>query len=244
MKKSIADKYQYKYLPFLTGLCYLTYCLAGISLHKPLQIGFLSLPCSVFIFPLIYIFADIIAEVYGYQIIRQIIWLQIPLAIYYLTMLHWIVVIPAAPGWQQQSAYNYIFGTSSIIIGFFSNAGMVVGFFINAYLLSKWKILLRGRYFWLRSVGSSAIAELLQLLIGLIVIFITGTWPWQEVVRILIAAYLFRLMATALLSGPASFVTKLLKILENIDIHDYPSEFNPFKDEVETKPANRPLAKP
>ena len=205
-----------------------TFPLVGLSLHKPVVLGPLHLQASSLIYPLTFFLADIITEVYGYKISRQLIWCQIPCTIYYQSILLLILFgVPTPVNWQYQYAYDYVFKGMGII-GFFGDFGLVIGFFLNSFLISKWKILLKGKYFWLRAIGASVLGESIQLSIGLIGTFFAKIWTPSEIIILFSNVIIFRLIMTIILSGPANIIATLLKKVERTDIYDYKTNFNPF----------------
>lgn len=226
-------RYNYKCLFFLVTIYISCFPLIQIGLHKPLVIGYLHLSAGSLIFPITFVISDIIAETYGFQIARQLILAHIPATIFYFAMLNFILHVSSTPNWTHQVDYNYIFQDSSLV-GVLGNLGVVIGFMINVYAISKWKILIKGKYFWLRSIGASSIGELIQLIFGAIAALYIGLWQKNEWANIFISIYLTRLFLAALLSFPANLLVWFLKKIENVDINDNGINFNPFKIAVKS----------
>jgi uncharacterized PurR-regulated membrane protein YhhQ (DUF165 family) len=105
--------------------------------------------------------------------------------------------------------------------------GLLVSSFVNIYLVSKWKILVKGRFFWLRSLGASAAGELCLSIIGFSIAFY-GKIPYLNIVKLIFAAWLFKSAFTLVGIAPASFIANFLKKFEGIDVFDYTTNFNPF----------------
>jgi len=186
------------------------------------------LTSGAIIFPLTFILTDIAAEVYGYQVARQIIWVHLPATLFYLSLLYVELHIQPPQNWLHQSDYSYIFhGTT--LIGLLGNLGVIIGFMVNIFAISKWKILVRGKYFWLRSIGASSIGELIQLTVGMLGALYLQLWPFNEWLNIFISIYALRLLSAGILSIPATLIIIILKKLEGVDIYDYNTNFNPFK---------------
>jgi uncharacterized PurR-regulated membrane protein YhhQ (DUF165 family) len=138
-----------------------------------------------------------------------------------------ILHVPSPETWSHQSEYNYIFQGSSIV-GIIGNAGLLIGYLLNIYIISKWRILIRGKYFWIRSIGSSAIGELVQLLVGTVAALYVGIWGNHEWIGIVVSIYLMRLVMAVILSFPANLLVIILKSVENIHIYDNNIDLNPF----------------
>lgn len=229
------DKYYYKYFLILTVLYIITFPLVGLSLHKPVNIGPLHLQASALIYPLSFFFADLIFEVYGYQMGRQLIWCQVPGTIYYQSILIFVLYgLPIPSGWNHQDAYEYVFQGMGIV-GFFGDFGLVIAFFVNGFIISKTKIILKGKYFWLRSIAASSIGEVLQLSIGLLGVWVAHIWPLEKIIILFFNVMLYRIIITVLLAFPANIAANFLKKAENTDIYDHDTNFTPFKLAIERR---------
>ena len=102
---------------------------------------------GVLFFPISYIFNDVLTEVYGYARARKVVWAGFG-AIIFASFMSWVVVtLPAATGWNDQRAYETVFGQTPRIV-FASLAAFFVGEFANSYVLAKMKINTSGRYLW------------------------------------------------------------------------------------------------
>jgi uncharacterized integral membrane protein (TIGR00697 family) len=228
LKASINNRYNFKYLFFLTTIYFACFPLVQIGLQKPLVLGYLHLRSGSLIFPLTFIITDVIAETYGFQVARQLIWSNIPATIFYILMLNFILRVPSPSYWDHQSDYDYIF-YGSTLVGILGNFGVVAGYLVNIYVLSKWKMLIKGKYFWIRSIGSSGIGELIQLLIGASAAIYTGVWQKTECLNILLSVYLVRITMAILLSFPANLLVIVLKKAENIYANEHEVDLNLFK---------------
>jgi uncharacterized PurR-regulated membrane protein YhhQ (DUF165 family) len=100
----------YRYLDFITALFVTVLIISNIASTKILTLGTLPFGDPPFrlafdggtiIFPLAYIFGDILTEVYGYKRSRRVIWTGF--ACLALTALTLVVVqqLPPAPDWTQ-----------------------------------------------------------------------------------------------------------------------------------------------
>lgn len=222
------DRYTYKYLILLASAYFCTFPIIGITFQKPITLFSFQMPSSVLVYPLTFVMLDIIVEVYGYAIARQIIWCHVILSIYYNFVLFGVLSLPSPADWALANAYQQIFNGGVKLTAFFGQLGILVGFLANAYLLSKLKMLTKGRYFWMRSVGSSCIGELTQLSMGLIGGALGGVWTLEYIVQLVFAAFILRLLFISLFSLPAVYVAEILKQSEGIDTYDDNVDFNPF----------------
>lgn len=222
------NRYSYKYLILLAAAYFCTFPIISITMLKPIMLFTFQVPSSILVYPITFVLMDIIAEVYGYAIARQIIWCHIILSIYYNFLLFGILDLPSPEHWNLSSAYHQIFNRGLKFTAFFGQLGILIGFFINAFLLSKFKILTKGKYFWMRSVSSSSMGELLQLSIGLLGVALGKLWSIDYVLQLLCVAFMVRLFFIAILSVPATLVAAYLKVAENINPYDVNLNYNPF----------------
>ena len=131
---------------------------ANVIAVKVISVGSLILPAAVIVFPISYIFGDILTEVYGYKMARRVIWLGFLCNIIIVAFAWGGQLLPAASFWEGQSAYEVILGyTPRLLLA--SLGGYLVGEFANSYILAKIKIATRGRFLWLRTIGSTIVGE-------------------------------------------------------------------------------------
>jgi uncharacterized integral membrane protein (TIGR00697 family) len=197
---------------------------ANIIAVKLISLGPFILPAAVIIFPLSYIFGDILTEVYGYRWTRRVIWLGF-LGNLIFVIFAWIaLLLPAAPFWEGQEAYESILGyTPRLLIASFG--GYLVGEFANSFILAKMKILTRGRWLWSRTIGSTIIGQGLDSSIFITVAFI-GIPSFAPVI------ILYHWLAKTFIESAATpftyAVVNFLKRKEQIDTYDYETKFNPL----------------
>ena len=202
--------------------CLLT---ANIIAVKVISLGPFILPAAIIIFPLSYIFGDILTEVYGYRWARKVIWLGFFCNLIFV-IFAWVgQALPPAPLWEGQEAYATILGyTPRLLIASF--CGYFVGEFANSFVLSKMKILTRGRWLWSRTIGSTIVGQGLDSLI-----FITGAYLGTSffVPIIILHHWLAKTIIEAAATPFTYALVKFLKRKESIDTYDYETNFNPFR---------------
>lgn len=117
---------------------------ANITAVKLIEVFGFVLPAAVIIFPISYIFGDVLTEVYGYRQARRVIWLGFFCNLLAVAAI-WIAgVLPPASFWDGQVAYDRILGyTPRILIASF--LAYLVGEFANSFVLARLKIATRGR---------------------------------------------------------------------------------------------------
>jgi uncharacterized integral membrane protein (TIGR00697 family) len=177
--------------------------------------------------PLWFVIGDVIAEVYGYKVARQMIWMAIICQFIFAFSCAGMISFKTPSGWAYQESYDQVLGKLPRV-AIASFLAIFVGAFINAYAISKWKILLRGKYFWLRSLGASAIGEFIFTIVAYSTEFI-GVVPFSQLIHLMTISYVIKLVLNPVLVIPSLIAVRILKRLEGVDIYDVGINFNPFQ---------------
>lgn len=199
---------------------------ANIMAVKLISVGSdIVLPAAILVFPLNYIIGDILTEVYGFAWARRVIWLGFLCNLIFVFFIWLGGMLPGASFWQGQSAYETILGyTPRILLASF--CGYLIGSFANAAVMSRMKLLTRGRYLWSRTIGSTIVGEGLDSAVFITIAFI-GTPAFAPVFIVYhwVAKTLIEVVAT-----PVTYaVVNYLKGVENTDSYDADVSLNPFK---------------
>lgn len=183
-------------------------------------------PAPPFIFPISYAIADVIAEVYGYRVAKKVLWLTLAFQLFYALIIQFALSLPTPPAWQTQSSYRHVFGGLFQFISA-GTAAVLASSFVNIYVISRLKIIMNGKHFWLRSISSSAIGGI--VLVGIIVVIgYQKTVSGGEAFRMFVTIYLIELFYAFITAWPAWLLSGYLKLKENIDVYDFDTSFNPF----------------
>jgi uncharacterized integral membrane protein (TIGR00697 family) len=197
---------------------------ANIIAVKMIHLGHFTLFAAIFIFPVSYIFGDILTEVYGYRVARRVIWLGFACNLIFV-LFAWIgQILPAAPAWPGQAAYKDILGsTPRLLVASF--LGYLTGEFSNSYILSRMKILTRGRWLWSRTIGSTIIGEGLDTVV-FTAIATVGT-PFF-VPSLMLNQWVGKVIIETVFTPVTYIIVGWLKRKESIDTYDYSTRYNPF----------------
>lgn len=217
-----------KFLILFTML-YLTADLASyILVYKLTYIVGLVESAATFIFPLTYLFCDIVAEIYGYRNARRLIWYGLICELFFCFILSYLGRLSSPIFWHNQIIYTFI--TSHLFRIFLTSVfSTTISEFTNAYAISKWKVLVKGKYFWLRCVGSTLIGELVYTIIAIGMLFV-GVVNNNNLLNIVLASYAIKVIYAAIGAIPAAFIVMYLKRVEKINNEDdFSTNFNPFK---------------
>lgn len=218
---------QYKYLS-LISMIYITIMLAGsILTYKFVQFGQITMIAGSFLTPLWFIMADIVTEVYGYKAYRQLVWSAIICSLLFTVICLSLGSLPSPTGWEHQAHFDYIISKLPRIF-IAGILGIVLSSFINSYVISKWKILVQGKYFWLRSVGASGVGELVFTIITMFLTIINQV-PFKDIAFFILVSYGLKLIITVVFAFPSLLVAKFLKKSEGVDVYDYTTNYNPFR---------------
>lgn len=215
----------YKYLMSI-AMIYLTIDLASAALaYKFVKIGNLFFSAETLIFPLTYTITDIIAEVYGYKIARNLIW-QVLFGDFLFSLLTCLLVKIPSPTVEIQHIYDFVF--SDLLRGSAAEIlGVLCGIFANIYAISKLKILTKGKFFWLRSIGSSTIGEAVLVIIAMPILFL-GKTSTGDLLSLMVFSYLYKIVFSIAAAYPATIIVRALTKSERVDAYDYNVDFNPF----------------
>lgn len=218
----------YTFFPMIVALSVTCLIVSYLTPYKIWQLGFLTLPGGVVLFPLAYIFDDMIAEVYGYTYARQAIWLKLLCLSVLALSIMLITALPPANGHEATAVlFNTVFSHDTKVFFGYSIA-LLVSDFANTMLFSKWKIKTKGRYFSLRSIGAAAVAEAVFSIVCGSIVYI-GVISFHEYVAITLSVWSIKMVYGIIVAYPAALVVKQLKRIENSDPYDTHTNFNPFQ---------------
>jgi len=202
----------------------------GISIYG-IRMAF---DAGTILFPVSYIFGDILTEVYGYKNSRRVIWTGFA-CLALSAVIFWLVkIMPGETRWQHyagDAAYLAILGgMSSGGIVLASLAGYWSGEFTNSFVLAKMKILTRGRWLWTRTIGSTIAGELVDTVVFIVIASLFKVFPWSLFLTLTVTNYLFKVGIESLMTPVTYAVVNRLKRLEEEDYYDRDTDFNPFKN--------------
>lgn len=216
----------FKYLDVITALFVAVLLISNVTSTKILDLGPFTFDGGTLLFPLSYIFGDILTEVYGYGRSRKVIWLGFISALLMAITFMVVGVLPPAADWPYQTAYEQILGlTPRIVLA--SLVAFFAGEFSNSFVLAKLKILTRGRWLWTRTIGSTLVGQLVDTALFIVIAF-SGLMPGSLLLTLVVSNYVFKCGVEALLTPVTYWLTGWLKQHEGVDHYDFDTDFNPF----------------
>lgn len=212
-------------LPIIAALFVTCLLTANIIAVKLFVVAGVALPAGVVIFPLSYLFGDVLTEVYGYAQARRVIWLGFVCNLLMVIAIWIAQELPSAPFWTGQSAYEQILGFTPRLLAA-SFAAYLVGEFANSFVLAKLKIATKGRWLWTRTISSTMVGQLLDSTVFITLAFAGTGVP--ALGSLIVAQWLFKSTYEVVATPLTYLVVNTLKRIEGIDTFDYGTNFNPI----------------
>lgn len=219
-----------RWLAPITAVFCTVLVISNVTAIKPLAIPglpFVLMDGGNLLFPITYIFGDILVEVYGYAQTRRIIWLGFGLNFFAAAAFGLVVRLPPAPGWEHQEAFAAILlQTPRVVLG--SLIAYWCGSFLNAWVMARLKIRLRGRHLWMRTIGSTIVGEGADSVLFTAIAF-GGVWPLALVAQVSLWNFLLKTGYEVLATPLTYFIVRRLKCAEGSDPYDLHTHFSPFR---------------
>ena len=216
-------------VPFMLLGILFNVCLIAANLleTKVIQIGSLTVTAGLLVFPISYITNDCIAEVWGFKKARLIIWSGFAMNFFVVALGLIAVAIPAAPFWEGEEHFDFVFGMAPRIVAA-SLMAFLVGSFLNAYVMSKMKVASRGRHFSARAILSTLAGETADSLIFFPVAF-GGIIAWRELLIMMCIQIILKSMYEVIILPVTIRVVKAIKKIDGSDVYDTDISYNVLK---------------
>jgi uncharacterized integral membrane protein (TIGR00697 family) len=232
---------RYKYIDLITVLFVTVLLLSNIlSSAKIIDLGVSLLglqfifDAGTLVFPISYIFGDVLTEIYGYRRSRRVIWSGF-FATALMALFVWLAgVLPGESLWAEtvgQSAYDAVLGSiwklaiASLIAYFF-------GEFVNSYVLARMKVLMQGRWLWARTIGSTIAGQGVDTTVFFVIATALGVFPIELMLSLIVSNYIFKVSIEVVFTPITLRVIRWLKASEQEDVYDHNTNFNPFRFDV------------
>ncbi len=201
--------------------------ISNIISSKIMSVGQWTVPVGVLVFPLSYIIHDVVAEVWGYRKVRLIIWAGFGVNLLAVVFFSLSIVVPSAPFYQSQDAFATVLGNTPRLVAA-SLIAYLTGSFLNAYIMSRFKVLTKGKGFSVRAVVSTLAGEGADSLIFITIAF-AGIFPIKALMTMVLTQALIKTAYEIIILPVTILVVKKMKKLEGDDIFDNSVSYNPFK---------------
>jgi queuosine precursor transporter len=227
---------EHRWLPAITAVFVASLLISNIIAVKLVSIGPFYLPAAVLIFPVSYIFGDVLTEVYGYAQARKVIWIGFACNLLAVIVFFVSVTIPPAPFWTigafessdaSQQAYRAIFSaTPRILIASF--LAYLAGELLNSFVLAKMKVATQGRHLWMRTLSSTLSGQMVDSAAFIFLAFY-GTVPLPSLLTIAFSQWVIKSAYEALATPFTYLAVNYLKRVEHEDFYDRTTDFNPLR---------------
>ena len=216
-------------VPFMLLGILFNVCLIAANLleTKVIQIGSLTVTAGLLVFPISYIINDCIAEVWGFKNARLIIWSGFAMNFFVVALGLIAVAIPAAPFWEGEEHFDFVFGMAPRIVAA-SLMAFLVGSFLNAYVMSKMKVASQGRNFSARAIWSTVVGETADSLIFFPVAF-GGVIAWKELLIMMGIQIVLKSLYEVMILPVTIRVVKAIKKIDGSDVYDTDISYNVLK---------------
>ncbi|MCL6510048.1 MAG: queuosine precursor transporter [Anaerolineae bacterium] len=221
----------YRYLDVVLGLFVAILIISNLaSSAKIVTLGPFTFDGGTLLFPLSYLFGDVLTEVYGYAVSRRVIWIGfVAAALFSLTI--WIVgLLPGEAEWSSRvgmDAYQAVLGSTPRIV-LASLIAYWAGSFSNAFVLARMKVITQGRWLWTRTIGSTIVGQAVDTFLFVLIAF-AGTMGTGVLWDIAASNYAFKVGVEVLFTPMTYAVVGWLKRSEGVDAYDARTDFNPFR---------------
>ncbi len=235
MMSQTKNDQNYRWFPLITAVFVVTLVISNIIAVKLVNVWGLIVPAAVILFPISYIFGDILTEVYGYRRARQVIWIGFACNVIAVIAIWISGILPAAPFWdagvynspaEAQRAYQAILGfTPRLLLASF--IAYLMGEFLNAFVLAKLKVRTGGRFLWLRTVSSTIVGQGADSAVFITIAF-AGIFDVSNLGTAILSQWSFKVAYETLATPLTYLIVNALKRSEGIDTFDHGIKFNPI----------------
>lgn len=201
--------------------------ISNVSATKLISFGPIIVDGGVVLFPLAYIIGDVLTEVYGYKYTRRAIWAAFGAMLLGVIAFTIVRYMPAASSYNDQVAFESVFGFYPRIVAA-SLMAFVVGSFMNSYVIAKLKVYTKGRRLWLRLIGSTFFGQFVDTVVFGLVAF-AGVLSASDMVVFVIVGWLFKVVVEVMILPGTYRVISYIKKAEGVDEYDELTDFSPFK---------------
>ena len=204
-------------------------CLIAANLleTKIVQIGPYSMTAGFIVFPVSYIINDCIAEVWGFRKARLIIWMGFLMNFFVVALGGIAVALPAAPFWEGEEAFRFVFGLAPRI-AVASLTAFLVGSFLNAWVMSRMKLRDKERRFAWRAILSTLVGEGADSIIFFPMAF-AGLMPARELAKLMVLQVTAKTLYEIIVLPITTRVVRYVKRREGVDAYDTNISYNIFK---------------
>ncbi len=170
------------------------------------QTGSLSFTAGTLLWPIVFVFTDVINEFYGKRGVRMVSWIAVALILYGFVFAFAAIHLAPASWWvdaaKDQGVPNYQYAFAAIFgQGLWTIAGSVVAFMlgqlIDVSVFHRIRRMTGEKHVWLRATGSTAVSQLIDSFVVLYIAFVLGPqqWPTSLFMAVSTVNYVYKMLA-------------------------------------------------
>lgn len=217
---------EYKLVGPITVLYVTLQLVSDVTAAKLIPIFSFPVSVTAIYFPLTYIFADVLTEVYGYAVGRRVLWTVLLCSALAAILYQFAAWLPPAAGFTGNAAYVQILSqVPRIVLG--SWVAVFFGEILNDFVLAKMKVWTEGKHLWLRLVGSTVAGQLTNTAL-FYTVGLYGVIPNALLCESIISGWLIKCAVETALIPVTYVVINKVKQIEHEDFFDRTTDFNPF----------------
>lgn len=225
--RSLSIQHTFQYYDLMIAAFVLCLLISNIAATKLVSVGPLILDGGALLFPIVYIFGDVLTEVYGFRYARRAIWAGFFGMLLATACFAIVGSMPYPADYQNQAAYEAVLGFFPRIV-LASLVAYLVGEFMNAFILARLKAKTQGRKLWLRLIGSTVVGGLFDTVIFCLIAF-GGVLGASDMLNYIIVGWVFKTLVEIVVLPITYRVVGWLKKAEASDAYDTPGDFSPFR---------------
>ena len=218
----------YKYLAFLSMIYVSVMLFNAILTNRYIGTEAIFVLGGTFTSPFVFLIDNIIAEIYGFKITRSVIFCGIAAQTLFVLLCQLVLHAPHPSFFNNNEAYEQILGWSLLRIHISGCAAYILAILFNTKVLTQWKVLLKGRKFWLRSLGSCTVSELLYSFIAILLMEVQSI-PISDILKVVTLSYSIKMLYNIVLVLPTQALVNYIRRVTGIDVYDFNHNFTPSK---------------
>lgn len=217
---------QFKFLGLITVLYVTLQLVCDVTAGKIIQVGWFPVSITIIYFPITYIFADILTEVYGYATGRRVLWTVLFCSVLAAALYQFVVFLPPAPGFEKNAGYVQVFGqVPRVVIS--SWVAIFFGEIFNNYVMARMKVWTEGKHLWSRLVASTIFGQFVNTAL-FYSIALYGVLPTNLLIDSILSGWFLKVIVEVALIPITYVIVGKLKTIEQEDYFDRKTDFNPF----------------
>ena len=192
-------------LMVVTALFVTLYLVSNVMAVKVISFfGLFYFDAGTITFPFAYMLGDVLTEIWGYRTARKVIWITFMCNVLMVVCTHIGVLLPS-PDYLDTTAtsYNTIFTyVPRIVVG--SLAGFLLGELSNAWFMERIKEKTRGRFLWVRTIGSSLLGYIFDT-IPFVLIAFAGVVSVRDLLLMIAFQYIMKVSIEVIFGTPMAY---------------------------------------